>query len=62
MQDIETRVEESSGEATTSLGIAVADLVENVIANALRIAEDVASDSARVARSAAQFVRDLQDL
>jgi hypothetical protein len=62
MQDIDTRVENSSAEPTTSLGVAVADLVENVIANALKIAEDVASDSARVARSARHFVRDLQDL
>jgi hypothetical protein len=62
MQEIETPIEESSAGGTSSLGIAVADLVENVIANALKIAEDVASDSARVARSARRFVRDLQDL
>lgn len=48
-------------EQTARLGIAVADLVENVIDNALKLAEDVANDSARIARSARDFVRTLQD-
>lgn len=57
------RIEEKPRvEDDTSLGVAVADLVENVIANALKIAEDVATDSIQVARSARRFVRDLQDL
>jgi hypothetical protein len=47
-------------EMVNDLGVAVADLIENVIANALKIAEDVANDSAQVARSARRFVRDLQ--
>jgi hypothetical protein len=42
------------------LGVAVADLVENVVDNALKLAEDVANDSARIARSARDFVRALQ--
>jgi hypothetical protein len=60
-QEFRTEVNEDSGEAGVSLGGAVADLVENVIANALKIAEDVANDSARVARSAREFIRNLQD-
>ncbi len=62
MQEVEAPKRESINEHAPQLGVAVADLVENVIANALRIAEDVATDSARVVRSARLFVRDLQDL
>jgi hypothetical protein len=61
-QQPETQVEEPATEDEAPLGVAVADLVENVIANALKIAEDVASDSIQVARSARRFVRDLRDL
>jgi len=61
MHESETHREPRREELVENLGIAVADLVENVIANALKIAEDVANDSARLARSARHFVRDLQD-
>lgn len=59
-QEIRNQLDEDGSEEI-SLGTAVADLVENVIANALRIAEDAANDSVRVARSAREFVRNLQD-
>jgi hypothetical protein len=55
-----TMHQEDRNEPTTRLGVAVADLVENVIDNALKLAEDVANDSARIARSARDFVRELQ--
>lgn len=62
MQDTETTSSYTSTDSADRLGVAVADLVENVIANSLKIAEDVANDAARVARSAGQFLRDLRDL
>jgi len=62
MHASETHQEPKHEGLIDNLGIAVADLVENVIANSLKIAEDVANDAARVARSAGQLVRDLRDL
>lgn len=61
MHESEIHEDPKRDEMVNNLGIAVADLIENVIANALKIAEDVANDSARVVRSARQFVRDLED-
>ena len=61
MHETENHQDPKRDEMVNTLGVAVADLVENVIANALKIAEDVANDSARVARSARQFVRNLEE-
>lgn len=50
---------EATDESTESLGTAVADLVGNVIDNALHLADEVTRDAGRVANSAREFVRTL---
>lgn len=50
---------DSGLEGTEQFGRAVADLVSNVVDNALRLVEEVARDASRIATSARDVVRSL---
>lgn len=52
---------DADGEAGERLGPAVADLVGNVVDNALRLTEDVTRDASRVVTAARDFMRSLLD-
>ena len=57
-EGIESDVTEGEEE---TVGEAVANLTGNVIDNALRLAEQAASDGLRVARAASEFLKSLTD-
>lgn len=52
---------DSASEETERLGKAVADLVGNVVDNALGLAEEVVRDAGRVAAAGRNFLRSLRD-